>query len=105
VDWKPIKRELFVTIEGIQKEGDTDKCTDFLFKECRKFDVSECDDYWSTCWEKFRVKVFNKIKYEGDRYHSAEYVYDISVMKHLLIIFAFLASLAIILSSTLIFNL
>jgi hypothetical protein len=30
--WKPIKRELFVTIEGIQKEGDTNKCTDFCLK-------------------------------------------------------------------------
>jgi hypothetical protein len=97
MDWKPIKRELFVTIEGIQKEADMDECTDFLFKECKKFDVSECDDYWSACWEKFRVKVFNKIKYEGDRYHSAEYVYDISVMKHLLIIVGSLLSIIIIL--------
>ena len=97
MSWKVIKRGLFVTLEGLEKGGDREKCTDFLFQECKKFDVSECDDYWSTCWDKFRVKVFNRILYEGDRYHSAEYVYDITVMKHLLIIFASLASLATIL--------
>jgi len=80
--WKVIKRGLFVTLEGFEKGG----CDDSLFNQCRKFNTSECDDYWSACWEKFRVKVFNKIKYEGNRYHSAEYVYDISEMKHLLII-------------------
>jgi len=101
MSWKVIKRELFVTMEGLEREG----CTDSLFNQCRKFDVSECYDYWSTCWEKFIVKVFNKVIYEGHSYHSAEYVYDITVMKHLLIIFASLASLAIILSSTLILNL
>jgi len=98
MSWKLIKKELFVSIEGLEKEGDKEKCTDFLFQECKKFDVIECDDYWTTCWDKFRVKVFNKIQYEGDSYNSAEYVYDISVMKHLLIIFASLASLAIILA-------
>jgi len=91
--WKVIKRGLFVTIEGLEKGG----CDSFLFEQCRKFDVSECDDYWSACWEKFRVKVFNKVKYEGDRYYSAEYVYDISEMKHLLIIAGILWSLVIIL--------
>ena len=80
MSWKVIKRELFVSIEGHEKEEDKEKCTDLLFKECKKFDVIECDDYWTTCWDKFRVKVFNKIQYEGDSYNSAEYVYDISVM-------------------------
>jgi len=89
--WKVIKRGLFVTLEGLEKGG----CDGSMFEQCRKFDVSECDDYWSTCWEKFRVKVFNRVKYEGYRYHSAEYVYDISQMKHLLIIVAVLGSLAI----------
>jgi len=97
MSWKVIKRELFVAIEGIQKEEDTDECTDFLFKECKKFDVGECDDYWLNCWDKFRVKVFNKIEYEGGRYYNAEYVYDISVMKHLLIIVGSLLSILIIL--------
>jgi hypothetical protein len=91
MSWKVIKRGLFVTLEGHEKE----KCTDFLFQECKKFDVSECDDYWSTCWDKFRVKVFNKVKYEGHWYYDAEYVYDISQMKYLLIIFTVLASIAI----------
>ena len=95
--WRLIKRELFVSIEGREKDGDNEKCTGFLFQECKKFDVAECSDYWSACWDKFRVKVFNKVLYEGDRYHSAEYVYDITVMKHLLIIFASLVSLIIIL--------
>jgi len=97
--WKLIKRELFVSIEGHEREDDREKCTDFLFQECKKFDVGSCDDYWLACWDKFRVKIFNKIQYEGDRYYEAEYVYDVSVMKHLLIIFASLASLAIMLSS------
>jgi len=99
MSWRVIKKGLFITMEGREKEGDREKCADFLFQECRKFDVSECYDYWTTCWDKFRVKVFNKIQYEGDRYYEAEYVYDVSVMKHLLIIFASLASLAIMLSS------
>jgi len=97
MSWKVIKRELFVTIEGREKERDREKCTDFLFRQCKKFDVGECDDYWLACWDKFRVKVFNKIQYEGDRYYNAEYVYDISVMKHLLIIAGSLWSLVIIL--------
>jgi len=97
MSWKLIKRELFVTVEGLERGGDREKCTDFLFKECKKFDVSECDDYWSTCWDKFRVKVFNRVLYEGNRYHSAEYVYDVTVMKHLLIVFASLVLLVIIL--------
>jgi len=95
MSWKVIKRGLFITLEGLEKEGDKEKCTDFLFQECKKFDVSECDDYWSTCWDKFRVKVFNKVKYEGNWYYDAEYVYDISQMKYLLIIFTVLASIAI----------
>jgi hypothetical protein len=95
MSWKVIKRGLFVTMEGLEKEGRGETCTDFLFQECRKFDVSECDDYWSNCWNKFRVREFNKIKYEGDWYYDAEYVYDVSQMKYLLIIFAILASLAI----------
>jgi len=98
--WKVIKRGLFVTLEGLEKEG----CDGSMFEQCRKFDVSECDDYWSTCWEKFRVKVFNSMKYEGDRYYSAEYVYDISEMKHLLIIAGILWSLAIILILNLVLN-
>ena len=101
MSWKVIKRGLFVTIEGHEREGDKEKCTDFLFKECKKFDVGECHDYWSACWDKFRVKVFNKVQYEGDHYHSAEHVYDISEMKHLLIILGSLLSLVIILSSVL----
>jgi|GEM_PF-3615543 len=95
MSWKVIKRGLFVTLEGLEKEGDKEKCTDFLFQECKKFDVSECHDYWSICWEKFRVRDFKKIKYEGQFYYDAEYVYDISQMKYLLIIFAVLASIAI----------
>jgi hypothetical protein len=95
MSWKVIKRGLFVTMEGLQKEGRGETCTDFMFEECKKFDVSECDDYWSNCWNKFRVREFNKIKYEGHRYYDAEYVYDISQMKYLLIIFTVLASLAI----------
>jgi len=86
-----------VTMEGEKKEGYNEKCTNFLFKKCKKFDVAECNDYWSTCWEKFRVKVFNSVKYEGNRYYDAEYVYDISEMKHLLIIAGILWSLVIIL--------
>ena len=91
--WKVIKRGLFVTLEGLEKG----ECDGSIFEQCRKFNTSECIDYWSTCWEKFRVKVFNSVKYEGDRYHSAEYVYDISEMRHLLIIAGILWSLAIIL--------
>ena len=98
--WKVIKRGLFVTLEGLEKGG----CDGSMFEQCRKFDVSECDDCWSTCWEKFRVKVFNSMKYEGDRYYSAEYVYDISEMKHLLIIAGILWSLAIILILNLVLN-
>jgi hypothetical protein len=82
-------------MEGLEKEGYGETCTDFLFQECKKFDVCECDDYWLKCWEKFRVKEFNKIKYEGNWYYDAEYVYNITQMKYLLIIFAILASLAI----------
>jgi hypothetical protein len=112
MSWKPIKRGLFVTIEGREREEcreeereeDREKCTDFMFKECKKYDVGDCDDYWSTCWDKFRVKVFNKIQYEGDTYHSAEYVYDISEMKHLLIIAGSLWSIAIILIINLVLN-
>ena len=97
MSWKLIKRELFVSIEGHQREGDGEKCTDSLFKKCKKFDVAECDDYWLSCWDKFRVKVFNKAVYEGDRYHSAEYVYDNYTMKQLLIIALSLWSLVVIL--------
>jgi len=86
MSWKVIKKGLFVTLEGQKKVLPNEECVNFLFKECKKFDVEECDDYWSNCWERFRVKVFNKIVYEGNRYHSAEYVYDTSEMKHLLII-------------------
>jgi len=93
MSWKVIKRELFVSIEGRERE----KCTGFLFQECKKFDVAECGDYWSACWDKFRVKVFNKVLYEGDRYHSAEYVYDLYTMKQLLIIALSLWSLVVIL--------
>jgi len=97
MSWKVIKKGLFVTMEGREKEVHNEKCTDFIFKQCRKFDTSECIDYWLECWEKFRVKTFNKVIYEGDRYYSADYVYDISQMKYLLVIAGVLWSLAIIL--------
>jgi len=95
MSWKVIKKLLFVTMEGLEKEGHGETCTDFLFQECKKFDVIECHDYWSNCWEKFRVREFNKIKYEGGFYYDAEYVYNITQMKYLLIIFTILTSLAI----------
>ena len=91
--WRLIKRELFVSIEGRERG----KCTDSLFQECKKFDVAECGDYWSACWDKFRVKVFNRVVYEGSRYHSAEYVYDLYAMKQLLIIALSLWSLVVVL--------
>ena len=102
--WKVIKRGLFVTLEGLEKEGNEGICNDYTFEECRTFDTYECIDYWIICWEKFRVKVFNKVKYEGHNYHSAEYTYDISEMKHLLIIAGILWSLAIILILNLVLN-
>ncbi len=104
MSWKPIKRGLFVTIEGLEKEGNEEICTNFIFEQCRKFDTSECIDYWSTCWEEFRVKVFKKVVYKGHNYHSANYVYDISEMKHLLIIAGSLWSLVIILILNLVLN-
>jgi len=100
MSWRVIKKGLFVTIEGRERE----KCSDFLFQECRKFDVIECNDYWTTCWDKFRVKVFNKIQYEGNSYDSAEYVYDVSQMKYLLIITGTLWIIAINLIIYLLFN-
>ena len=95
MSWEVIKKGLFVTMEGEKKKGYNEKCTNFLFQECKKFDVAECDDYWLSCWEKFRVKVFNRVKYEGDRYYSADYVYDVSIMEQLLIIAGILWSLVI----------
>jgi len=86
MSWKVIKRGLFVTMEGIEREGHREECTEFMFKHCINFDTSDCIDYWSTCWEKFHVKIFNKVIYEGEHQYDAEYVYDISEMKHLLII-------------------
>jgi hypothetical protein len=105
MSWKIIKRGLFVTMEGVEKEGYGETCTDFLFQECRKFDVCECDDYWSSCWERFRVKVFNKVVYEGDHYYDAEYVYDVSEMKHLLVISGVLWAMVINLVLIFFFNL
>ena len=105
MSWKLIKRGLFVTIEGYEREGDREKCTNFLFQQCKNFDVGECYDYWSKCWDKFRVKVFNKTRYEGYTYHSAEYVYDVSQMTHLLIIAGTLWIIAINLIIYLLLNL
>jgi len=104
MSWRVIKKGLFVIMEGHEREGDREKCSDFLFRECKKFDVSECYDYWTTCWDKFRVKVFNKIQYEGGTYHSAEYVYDVSQMKYLLIITGTLWIIAVNLIIYLLFN-
>jgi hypothetical protein len=125
MNWKVIKRGLFVTMEGLQKERDKIKCSEqereeyfqecerrdriecsnFLFNQCKKLDVIECDDYWAICWERFRVKVFNKIVYKGDHYYSAEYVYDVSEMKHLLVISGVLCAIVINLVLIFFFNL
>jgi len=93
--WKLIKKGLFVTIEGYERERDTGECTSFLFQKCKKYDLGDCYDYWSKCWDKFRVKIFNKVEYEGDTYHSVEYVYDVSQMKYLTIIAGILWIIAI----------
>ena len=85
--WKLIKKGLFVTIEG----RDTGECTSFLFQKCKKYDLGDCYDYWSKCWDKSRVKIFNKVEYD----HSAEYVYDVSQMKYLTIIAGILWIIAI----------
>jgi len=105
--WKVIKKGLFVTMEGLEKERHGETCTGFLFQQCKKFDVTECDDYWSNCWEKFRVREFNKIKYEGEWYYDAEYVYDVSEMRHLLVISGVLWAIVInlVLSINLFLNL
>jgi len=102
--WKVIKKGLFVTMEGLESVENRKKCINFAFDRCRKFDTSECDDYWLECWEKFRVKVFNKVVYEGDRYYNAEYVYDISQMKHLLVVAGVLWSITIILIISIFLN-
>jgi len=104
MSWRVIKRGLFVTIEGLRRAGGSEKCTYSLFNQCRKFDTSECDRYWITCWERFRVKEFNKVTYEGERYYEAEYVYDVSEMKYLLIISGVLWSLLIIVVINLVLN-
>jgi len=117
MSWKVIKKGLFVTMEGREKEvgdkkchdflfkeykksdkgGDIKKFHDFLFEECKKFSPIECYDYWSACWERFRVKFFNKVKYEGYFYYDADYVYDNYEMIGLLIIAGVLLSVTIIL--------
>ena len=66
-----------------------------MFKQCINFDTSDCINYWSTCWEKFHVKIFNKVIYEGVHQYDAEYVYDISKMKYLSIMVGIFSILTI----------
>jgi len=100
MSWKVIKKQLFTTLEGLERNEDEEIndeyyrkidrkiCNKLMLKQCAKYDPTECIDYWKICWKQYRVKFFNKIEYEGTSHGSADYIYDVLVMKQLLTIFA-----------------
>jgi len=89
MNWKKIKGGLFLTIEGIKRKQNKENiCTDFKRKECTRYVLRECDDYWKTCWKRYRVKFFNTIQYEGENFDDADRVFDDIIMRIALTVFA-----------------